>query len=185
MYANQQLGFSWNPINWIEDGISLVTGGGGSSNVPSNNGWAKLITLPDLAVFNAQTLQAIGATAGDIDDLATINDWTVAVKAEGGRVARMPSGPNAGELADVFTGPGTSQPDASPPYLWSLAPANVLAADHRVSAKLQAQVDALVPATDATDFLGNVKTYATYAAIGIGAVIVLPLLVDLLRPRSR
>lgn len=188
MYANRQatLGWSWNPVDWVEGGINLLTHGGGSSNIPSNNGWAKLLTLPNNSTFNVQTLQARGATGNDIDDLATINDWTTAVKAEGGVPTRMPSGQaNAGELAERFTGPGTNTPDASPPFEYGLAPANVLAADHRLAAKLQDQVDALVPADTAMGLLGTVQKYAGYAAIGLGAVIVLPLLVDLIRPRAR
>lgn len=129
-----------------------------------------------------QPVPTLGAvTTADLDDYAVIRDWTVAVKATGSAPSRMPGGyANAGELASRDTGPGTDFPSFGPPFDYTLAPANVRAADHRIQGKLDRELETIVPPAlnDPTTFLADLKKYAIYGGIGLAGVLLITTVIN-------
>lgn len=179
MYARSnghQLGAWYNSLSDLTGDIVHAFGGGNSGGTAP---------FPPGAYPGSATSPALTQQMHDDDDLALIRDWTVAVKANGGVPARMPAGrPNAGELASRDTGPGTEYPNATAPFDYTLATTDVLAADHRVSGRYAQQMDAIVPLDIGGETMSDqLLRYGKYAAIGIAAIVLVPVVLRLVDRR--
>jgi hypothetical protein len=194
MYAQdtraQRLGSWWNDWGDLWGDITDFAGGGGGPGTgmtpPPGYGGGN-------PYFPYSTSPA--ATGNVVyDDLSTIQQWKDAVIAEHGYPTRIPQSMQyAGELADRSTGPNTDYPNAPWPWTYNLAPANVIAADHRLHASAPDSVAAIIP--DHSDMpppgtpgahwwdVIDWKKYLLWGAIGVGAIIVVPAVLPALIPK--
>lgn len=202
--GTRRLGSWWNSIDDLTGDIQniwdKVTQSGGNPppmGVPVPGKPGSPFTYTPTPTFPSPA--PVDSTTNDLDLLRT---WANQQKASNVAPSRMPSGPvapggdsgNVGELAGRWTGPGTADPSATPPYYFILAPANVIAADHRVaSSYIQdrtgpiltlMQAMGLVPYGTVVDPVTgapagapgssvDIATVVKYAAIGVGLIVVM------------